>query len=305
MSLWQRSAVLGLLPTSGFLFQRGHPGPRFQPDLLSVLAAEGSIHPRIGAGVPRAVAQHTIGSFGEGMRLILSDHAVDRYVQRCAPSVLPSEAWEILQSCLSHAQLLREKTPAGQHQWKVDTTEVRCILVTRPSTDPREKGQHHVVTVLAIEQPEPDAGDYTELLADVQRCLGALASAPRSPETRTKRRGLATEIHVLNQCLRIEKQKTEQAIQYAQVERERLRQEAVKQTREFQLAMQEQKTQRHQANCEAELVQLRQVCQVTIWGLMTGRVEEALAKLPPHLLKSSFWQAGETVCLSSCGKEAR
>lgn len=79
---------------------------------------------------------------------IITDHAVQRFIERLAPHLKLGEARALLQERSLQATNLGVKTRNGQEQWLVG--DPYCILVIKYDWDYR---QHVCVTVL----PEPEA----------------------------------------------------------------------------------------------------------------------------------------------------
>lgn len=77
-------------------------------------------------------------------RVFVTEHAVERFVQRVAPWLLPSEARPIVERLALTARYDESRTYSGEPAWRVDIPP--CWLVTR--VDPDEDGRSVVVTIL-------------------------------------------------------------------------------------------------------------------------------------------------------------
>lgn len=81
---------------------------------------------------------HTLG------RVFITEHAVERFIQRIVPWLLPSEALPILERLASTARYDESRTYSGEAAWRIDIPP--CWLVTRVAQD--EDGRQVVVTIL-------------------------------------------------------------------------------------------------------------------------------------------------------------
>jgi hypothetical protein len=88
------------------------------------------------------------------MRIVITQHAIDRYIRRIDPAAAPADARAILETLARGAARLKEKTANGQSMWRSGD----LVLVTKP-----DRGENVCVTVLHASQcwdkEENDAED--------------------------------------------------------------------------------------------------------------------------------------------------
>jgi hypothetical protein len=111
-------------------------------------------------------------------RIVVTDHAVQRYIRRHAPGLSYAQASAELEHLLAGtAAAVREKSINGQEMWRVDNPPMLCVMKV-------DAGQHVCVTVLpkhALEEGRQEGGtEADEMLAAYERIRNLVESAPRS-----------------------------------------------------------------------------------------------------------------------------
>jgi hypothetical protein len=93
----------------------------------------------------------------------ITDHAVDRMIERARPDMLAESARAMLEVAVHDAHRLRWKTPSGETQYRLRST--KCIaVVDEPSA--RNGGSRVVVSVLGVTQNGQPTGVAVEHVAD-------------------------------------------------------------------------------------------------------------------------------------------
>lgn len=124
------------------------------------------------------------------MRLEITPHAVERFIERCAPSMSRADAKACLEAASVDAVPMRERTHAGHRLFPL--RELQAALVVKHC---RRVGHAVAVTTLHLSRVEQARCDWPddeleELLADSV----ASASALQHEQARSERRDLAAEL---------------------------------------------------------------------------------------------------------------
>lgn len=85
------------------------------------------------------------------MKFHVTDHAVQRYVDRIRPGLTFQKAKAELLAALPRATRIKERTVRGHTLWKVESPNMR--LITK-----RDTKQHIIVTILPPAETSQDAG---------------------------------------------------------------------------------------------------------------------------------------------------
>lgn len=83
------------------------------------------------------------------MKLLVSDHAVERYVRRIAPGITLAQARLDLEARAASARRTTSRTGSGEEYWDAGD----CRLVVRVGRGRADRAQRIVVTVVEAEAP--------------------------------------------------------------------------------------------------------------------------------------------------------
>ncbi len=217
------------------------------------------------------------------MTLILTPHAVDRFIGRCAPGLGSEEARALIQAALPAAAPLKEKTPQGHRQWRLTAGEYAGILVTRPAREPH----HHVVVTVLPDATEEDFGQELLLCREMLEDAEDRLRAARLTLHRDDMSHIQAEIKAWTEL-----QKTARSALLIKAKEARRAAHTARHERAV-AARREAKRQQILASNQADDVELRAALRIAVRGLMTGRVEEAKKALRAGalrgILEPGFW----------------
>ncbi len=127
--------------------------------------------------------------------IVLTQHAVERYIQRHAPGMAFAKAFAQFEQALPTAQKLRERATGrrGGFQWQLRDPDFVLITKVDPG-DPR----HICVTVLPGRSVEGFSDDELDILEEAERVRGRLAEL-RSERNRLLNDAEAIEIRATKQ----------------------------------------------------------------------------------------------------------
>lgn len=234
------------------------------------------------------------------MNLTISDHAVDRFIERIAPGMRPSEARDFLREAAVSAKPLRERTRAGQEQWLVHEPYA-CILIVRKAY--AHEGGRIVITVVPPRTEETDQQALGVLAAGRKYLEAQQALIEREPgiskgERKERIECLKLELQVLRHAER-------SALRDADLTKTRIlaaaKKEEARAITERRRVEEEEKTKRHQASQDAEFVRMKRALRHAVRGIMTGDVATAARHieavhagyLRPDFWKDDLWKDGD------------
>jgi len=112
-------------------------------------------------------------------RIVLTDHAIERYMKRYKPSMTKDEAKGLLESRLDGAAPLKRKTLNGEAMWRITAPDV--VLVTK-----RDGSEDVCVTILGLDavelREEPSGLPYDEEDDEIRESIERMMARDREFE---------------------------------------------------------------------------------------------------------------------------